>query len=143
MIRFLLLFFTCVVAYGQSVKCQWDVVPYTNVNGYKLLWGPTTGAYIGTNAVDGRLNNTATATNLTPGRNYLVVLAVADDGTESFLGDEAVWTNRFFAPKNFKVSAVLQASQNVLGPWTNIAILPLPMTNQMFVRTRILLEEVP
>lgn len=81
-------------------------------------------------------------TNLWAGVSYWVVTALTDDGTESEWSNEVLWTNRVFAPKNLRASAVLQASQSVLGPWTNLALVPLPMTNQTFVRTRILLEEL-
>lgn len=131
----------CLTLYAQPVKLTWDIVPETNCLGYRLLTGPVSGAYVQTNTVIGRLNNTVTVTNAVSGRAFSVVVAF-DDVSESDFSNEVIWTNRIFAPKNLKVSAVLQAAQNVTGPWTNLAVLPLPMTNQTFVRTQILLEEL-
>lgn len=140
-----LLSLVAALASAQPVKLVWDSNTETNVAGYKLLWGPTTGTYNRTNAIAGRTNNTVTVTNGTPGKVFFAMMAIADDGTESELSNEVVWTNRIFAPKNLKVSAVVQASQSVTGPWTNLAsidvILP-PVVEAGFFRSRLMLEEL-
>jgi len=133
-------------AFSQSVKCAWDICEQTNVSGYKVLSGPASGIYTRTNAIDGRLNNTALVTNLPAGATFLAVVAVLDGGLESDLSNEVAWTNKAFAPRNFRLSATMQASRSAGGPWTNLATLDLPLpplAGAQFYRSKLVLEPSP
>lgn len=132
---------------GQ-VKCSWDANTETNVSGYRVLWGLASQRYTSTNTVLGRLNNSVTVA-LPVGVSYLVVQAFdnVEDGPFSY---EIVWTNAPpppLPPKNFKVTAVIQASVAPgVGPWRDLAqvtvALP-PGGEKQSYRTRMSVEEVP
>ena len=136
------------IGFAQTYKATWDVASDTNVSGYSVLIGAVSGRYTVTNSVDGRFNNTLTLSNAPAGVVYSVAVSYAFDGTESFWSvPEVVWTNKAFAPKNFKLSATIQAGIDPTGPWTNLANLNIPLPpawpEQRFYRTRLLLEELP
>lgn len=146
--KYVLLFLLPFLAAAQSYKATWDISMDTNVAGFRVLSGSAPGKYTVTNSIEGRLNNTVTLSNVPAGVVYSVAVAYALDGTESFFSvPELMWTNRAFAPKNFKLSATVQAGVGPTGPWTNLANLNIPLPpavpEQQFYRTRLLLEELP
>jgi hypothetical protein len=119
---------------AQNVKASWDVNVETNVAGYRVVSGPQPRAYVATNIVVGRLNNTATV-NLPAGVSYLAVQAFGFDGAESPYSVEVAWTNALKAPTGFRLVATLQASaSSTNGPWRNLARLGVEGvdTNQVF-----------
>lgn len=133
---------------GQ-VKCSWDVSTETNVAGYKVLWGPASTRWDTTNTVLGRLNNSVTL-DLPMGVSYLVVQSFASATNESYFSYEIVWTNSpppLAPPKNFKVTAIIQASVAPgMGPWRDLAqvVVNLPPGGEkQSYRTRMSVEETP
>ncbi len=130
---------------GQ-VKCSWDVATETNVIGYKVLWGLASTQWNQTNIAMGRLNNTINL-QLPVGVSYLVVQSFSGD-EESLPSSEVPWTNAppLVPPKNFKVTAIIQASITPDGPWRNLAhmVLPLPPGGEREnYRTRMSVEGGP
>lgn len=142
---------------SQTVRSVWEANSETNVIGYRVLYGTNSQRYLFTNTVVGRLNTNLvlTASNLPSGVSYWVVQAFNDAGLTSLNSYELLYTNAPpqvtpvppSPPKGFRLSANLQAGITPAGPWTNLALINVPLPpavdKQQFYRTRLLLEELP
>ncbi len=89
--RILVVLVTCFVFLmraqaGQSVSLAWDASPDTNVVGYFLYYGTTSGAY--SSKINAGGSTTATVTNLTLGTTYYFAATAYDAA-----GDESVPSN--------------------------------------------------
>jgi hypothetical protein len=70
-------FFVCVGGVAeQSVTLAWDLSPDTNVAGYFLYYGASSGSY--TSQVDAGANVTATVSGLREGRTYYFAITAYD-----------------------------------------------------------------
>lgn len=145
-----LLLFLCasLSSFGQTVMFSWDINTETNVVGYRLLSGPASRIYTATNVVPGgRETSLMTMSNVPSGRIFFALVAMDASGLQSDFSNEVLWTNRSFAPRNFRLVGTMQASASPTGPWKDLATVdmklpPMP-ESQQFYRTRLLLEELP
>ena len=83
-----LLALTCNAA---SIKLTWDPNPETDLQGYRVYWGPTSRGY--TNLIEAGKTNVATVTNLPAGATiYFAVTAYNTNLLESDYSNEVVRT---------------------------------------------------
>lgn len=107
-----------------SVTLAWDPSPATNVAGYLLYAGVSSGIY---NVTFPTTNTSFTVTNLAAGVTYFfAVTARTAGGLESDYSAEVSHTEpKPAAPaapaiRKLEVSAVLQSAPDPLGPWQTV-----------------------
>lgn len=145
---FALLLLPCLCMGAQTaVLLGWDANIETNAMGYRLLAGSASRTYTITNTVVGRTSTSGVVSNIPSGKVFFTLVAFDQFGIDSDFSNEVTWTNRLSAPKNFKLTGTMQVSLSPTGPWTNLALLNIPLPpavdRQQFYRSRLLLEELP
>lgn len=100
----------------------WDANPASEgITNYVILVGTNSGFYTKAFSTETNTFWTYSQTNLFVGTNYVTVLAENGFGVASDPGNEI----RLFAPvspvSNVRIKMTLQASTDILGPWTDLA----------------------
>jgi hypothetical protein len=114
------------IGYAQSVTLAWNPNSETNLAGYYVYQGTTTGQYPQRTNVG--LATTHTLTNLARGLTYYwAVTAYNTTGLESDPSKEVSYQvpKPPDPPQNLRITATLQAAATIAGPWTNVATLTL------------------
>lgn len=110
-----LLSLLCHVELAHAVLIGWN--PSPTATGYKISWGTNAGVY--PFVVDVRTNLTIRLIGLTPGTSYHIAAKAYNTAGESDLSPELIWLEPFPLPK-LTITANLQVTTDLLGPWTNV-----------------------
>lgn len=99
---------------ASAVTLTWDANAGTNVAGYKLYCGASSGCY--TNAIDFGPSRTNTVSTVAGMTNYFVVTAYDSNGIESDFSAELAYVPGL--PQ--AVTVRFDRADSVAGPWTNL-----------------------
>jgi hypothetical protein len=100
----------------RRITLAWDPSPDTNVTGYRLYYGPTSGTY--TNSVT-TVSNQVTVVLTNTRSAFFAATATNAAGMESDYSNEVQWTVATNAPRTNVVVAI-QRSGSAAGPWQTI-----------------------
>lgn len=99
----------------RQVTLAWDPSPDTEVLGYKIYYGTSTGNY-GT-ILDVGQSTMATITNLTPGTQYYITVTAYSNTVESLPSDEIAYATSALIPPSVQITTPNTGIQ-VNGPAT-------------------------
>lgn len=131
---------------AASISLAWDASPDSDVNAYRLYWGPNTGQFTNHYSL-GNVTN-AVFTNLTAGaKYYFVVTALNVAGAESDPSNEINFQVPVTPPKQLRVTQTLQAAASPAGPWREVAtlqsLIDAPTNSAEFYRVQMAITPPP
>ena len=129
------------VSAAQSVTLAWNANSETNLLGYRLYVGNSSGVYLNSYKVDVPTTQ-FTVTNLSPATTYFFAVTAFTDELESEKSNEVSWRSAPVPPAKpggLRISTSLQALNQESNRWTNVWTLNTQIENGSALYRRLVL----